>query len=224
MRCKQTGVVCGRTVNEGRHKRDGRHTGMGCTARLLNEEMLEMVRREYQETAERIETKSYYKWQEENKRALSFWGQVSMEIAYGCLSYECIIAEKPYLERIERERARNAVKEPMNVNEEIGSEIEGRGRDGTDALRNGNSRDISNMSKEQLQDNLPEGWTYTEHNGRVHIKDANGNFRVRIDPPDNVTNYQHMHILDELGNPLDIDGNIVSPKSPAGHIPWDNQF
>ena len=31
-----------------------------------------------------------------------------------------------------------------------------------------------------------------------------------------------MHILDELGNPLDIDGNIVSPKSPDGHIPWDN--
>lgn len=37
-----------------------------------------------------------------------------------------------------------------------------------------------------------------------------------------ITLYQHMHILDELGNPLDIDGNIVSPKSPDGHIPWDN--
>ena len=93
---------------------------------------------------------------------------------------------------------------------------------GSDALRTGDSKVISSMSKEQLQANLPDGWTYTEHNGRVHIKDANGNFRVRIDPPDKVTSYQHMHILDELGNPLDIDGNIVSPKSPDGHIPWDN--
>lgn len=93
---------------------------------------------------------------------------------------------------------------------------------GTDALRTGNSKVINSMSKEQLQANLPDGWTYTEHNGRVHIKDASGNFRVRIDPPNKVTNYQHMHILDELGNPLDIDGNIVSPKSPDGHIPWDN--
>ena len=90
----------------------------------MNEEMLEMVRREYQETAERIETKSYYKWQEENKRALSFWGQVTMEVAYGCLSYECIMAEMPHLERIERERARNANKEPVNVNEEIGVTLE----------------------------------------------------------------------------------------------------
>lgn len=70
--------------------------------------------------------------------------------------------------------------------------------------------------------NLAEGWSYSEHNGRVHIKDSNGNFRVRIAPSDNVTSYQHRHILDELGNPLDIEGNVVSPKSSDGHIPWDN--
>ncbi len=57
---------------------------------------------------------------------------------------------------------------------------------------------------------------------RMHIKDTNGSFRVRIDSPDNVTSYQHVHILDEFGNPLDIEGNIVSRKSPDGHIPWNN--
>ena len=88
----------------------------GWDARLLNEEMLEMVRREYPETAERIETKSYYKWQEENKQDLSFLDQVAMEIAYGCMFYECMIAEKPYLERIERQRAYNAVEETADVN------------------------------------------------------------------------------------------------------------
>ena len=92
----------------------------------------------------------------------------------------------------------------------------------TDALSSDNLKVINSMSKKKLQDNLPKSWTYTEHNGRVHIKDANGNFRVRIDPPDRVTNYQHMHIYDEFGNPLDIDGNVVGPKSASGHIPWDN--
>ena len=83
----------------------------GWDARILNEEMLEMVRREYPETAERIETKSYYRWQEEHKKALSVLGQMSMELANGLMFYECMIAEKPYWERIERERAYRATKE-----------------------------------------------------------------------------------------------------------------
>ena len=137
----------------------------GWDARLLNEEMLEMVRREYQETAERIETKSYYKWQEENKRALSFWGQVTMEIAYGCLSYECIIAEKPYLERIERERARNAVKEPANVKGEAENNAGG-GEGGTPSIKDTNitSQDVvfgSNAKSAQKLGNqmTNRGWT-----------------------------------------------------------------
>ena len=54
----------------------------------------------------------------------------------------------------------------------------------------------------------------------IHIKDNNGNYRVRVDVPDKHTPYNHIHILDENGNPLDINGNIVSPKDPAGHIPY----
>ena len=94
----------------------------GWDARILNEEMLEMVRREYPETAERIETKSYYRWQEEHKKALSVLGQMSMELANGLMFYECMIAEKPYFERIERERAYRATKEAggENVNEDVG--------------------------------------------------------------------------------------------------------
>jgi len=87
----------------------------GWDARILNEEMLEMVRREYPETAERIETKSYYRWQEEHKKALSVLGQMSMELANGLMFYECMIAEKPYWERIERERAYRATKEAGNT-------------------------------------------------------------------------------------------------------------
>ena len=74
---------------------------------------------------------------------------------------------------------------------------------------------------EQIKHALPYGWTYAESpDGRfIHIKNNNGKYRIRIDPPDKVTKYPHMHILDREGNTLDIDGNIVSPNAPDGHIP-----
>ncbi|WP_252216775.1 hypothetical protein [Clostridium sp. VAP41] len=66
-----------------------------------------------------------------------------------------------------------------------------------------------------------EGWTYSgSPDGRfVHIKDGNGNYRVRIDPSDKVTEYPHMHVLDGEGNALDVNGNIVPSNSPDAHIP-----
>ena len=80
--------------------------------------------------------------------------------------------------------------------------------------------EISKMNREQLLNSLPDGWEYQEHNGRVHIKDENSNYRIRIDIPDKKTNYMHIHIFDENKNPLDVNGNIVSRKNPAGHIPY----
>jgi len=76
-----------------------------------------------------------------------------------------------------------------------------------------------NKGTPETLDDLPSGWTKTTNNGFTHIKDANGNIRVRIDPPDAKTLYPHKHLYDELGNSLDINGNIVSPKSPGAHIP-----
>ena len=87
--------------------------------------------------------------------------------------------------------------------------------------------EISEMSVSEMRESIPDDWNIYEIEGkdgqmRVHIKDANGNYRVRIDPPDKVTQYQHIHILDENGNALDINGNIVGTKDPAGHIPYNN--
>ncbi len=82
-------------------------------------------------------------------------------------------------------------------------------------------KEIVDLNIQELKGRLPEGWIFHENNGRVHIKE-NGKMRVRIDPPDNVgTDYTHMHIYDKNGKPLDIHGNNVDVKSPAGHIPWD---
>ena len=82
---------------------------------------------------------------------------------------------------------------------------------------------INNISLDELRNSTPKHWKIFKNNGRVHIKDANDNFRIRIDPPDKVTNYEHIHIFDENKNPLDIERNIVDKKSPDGHIPWTNK-
>lgn len=106
------------------------------------------------------------------------------------------------------------------IEKEMQKAIKGTGL--ANSFLNGDAKAISKMSKSQLKSNLPDGWNFFENNGRIHIKDTNKHFRVRIDPPDKVTNYKHMHIFDEKGNPLDINGNIVNEKNPKAHIPWDN--
>ncbi|WP_432719011.1 hypothetical protein [Pectinatus frisingensis] len=76
------------------------------------------------------------------------------------------------------------------------------------------------MSKGEIIEKLPKNWTYTENNGFVHVRDANGTIRMRIDSPDKATNYDHVHLFDENKNPIDIELNIVDRKSPDAHIPY----
>ena len=82
------------------------------------------------------------------------------------------------------------------------------------------TNNIPNMTKQDIIDSIPDDWNYTEHNGFVHIRDADGDIRIRIDPPDKVTQYPHVHAYDSVGNLLDSAGNIVDRKSPDGHIPY----
>ena len=86
--------------------------------------------------------------------------------------------------------------------------------------KNLDTNNISNMTKQEIIDAIPDNWKYAEHNGFVHIKDEAGKIRIRIDPPDKVTQYPHVHVYD--GNLLDSLGNIVDRKSPDGHIPYKN--
>ncbi|MFP7492959.1 LXG domain-containing protein [Terribacillus saccharophilus] len=83
-----------------------------------------------------------------------------------------------------------------------------------------NTRDIPNMSKKDILDNIPQEWQYTEHNKFVHVRDSKGNIRMRIDPPDKLTKYDHVHLYDEQGNPLDKNLSKVDRKSPDAHIPY----
>ena len=81
-------------------------------------------------------------------------------------------------------------------------------------------KEISQMTLAELKEALPEGWKFFENNGRIHIKEGK-EYRIKIDPPDKVTKYDHMHIYDENENLLNVNGNIVDRKNPAGHIPWN---
>ncbi|MFJ5795052.1 pre-toxin TG domain-containing protein [Bacillus atrophaeus] len=82
------------------------------------------------------------------------------------------------------------------------------------------AKNIPNMSKKEILDSLPTEWKYTEHNGFVHVRDTSGNIRMRIDPPDKMTKYDHVHLFDKNGNPLDKNLRIVDRKSPDAHIPY----
>ena len=83
-----------------------------------------------------------------------------------------------------------------------------------------NAENIPNMTKQEILDSLPKDWKYTENYGFVHIRDVNGNIRMKIDPPDKVTRYDHVHLFDESGNPVDVNLNVVDRKSPDAHIPY----
>ena len=83
-----------------------------------------------------------------------------------------------------------------------------------------NANNIPNMSRREILDGLPSNWRYTENSGFIHVRDANENIRMRIDPPDKVTKYDHIHLFDENGHPIDVNLNTVDRKSPEAHIPY----
>ena len=89
-------------------------------------------------------------------------------------------------------------------------------------INNLDTNNIPDMTKQDILNEIPDNWKYTEHNGFVHIKDDAGTMRIRIDPPDKVTSYPHVHVYDNDGNLLNRLGNIVDRKSPDGHIPYKN--
>ena len=92
----------------------------------------------------------------------------------------------------------------------------------SNVTQNLDTNNIPSMTKQEIIDNISDNWRYIENNGFVHIKDSTGKIRIRIDPPDKVTRYPHVHVYDGKGNLLDRFGNIVDKKSPDGHIPYKN--
>ncbi|MBJ7689325.1 hypothetical protein HAU32_10250 [Weissella confusa] len=44
--------------------------------------------------------------------------------------------------------------------------------------------------------------------------------RIRVDEPDDTSNYIHVHVYDKDGRLLDKNGKVVGFKDSAGHVPY----
>ena len=81
------------------------------------------------------------------------------------------------------------------------------------------------MSKEKIINSIPNGWNVKGRHPNGHLYDELGNFRGRIDPPDKVTDYDHIHLYDSFNKKtpkknilLDQNFNTVPYDSKDGHI------
>lgn len=54
----------------------------------------------------------------------------------------------------------------------------------------------------------------------LHFQDKFGNIRIKIHPPDKKTPYDHLHLYDKAGNPLNKHLEIVDRSSAEAHIPY----
>ncbi|WP_396021640.1 pre-toxin TG domain-containing protein [Bacillus cereus group sp. BfR-BA-01380] len=120
-------------------------------------------------------------------------------------------------------RDAGSLKDVYQFMKETGEKIVGSGGKGASEAKLSKvikNSDIPNMKRQEIIDSIPDNWKVSDNNGFAHIRDENGVIRMRIDPPDKVTKYDHVHIYDKNGNALDINGNIVDRKSPDAHIPY----
>ena len=82
---------------------------------------------------------------------------------------------------------------------------------------------LSSISKEELVQDLKSlGLEFKggSKDGRfMEFVDKKANVRVKSRPPDKVgTDYNHIHLYDKAGNPLNAQLEIVSYKSSEAHI------
>ncbi|WP_276528074.1 RHS repeat domain-containing protein, partial [Pectobacterium aquaticum] len=82
--------------------------------------------------------------------------------------------------------------------------------------------DVKSVPREQLIEDLKSSGLKVKGqspDGRfVEFVDKSGNVRAKIHPADKVTKYEHLHLYDKKGNPLDVNLNRVDYRSPDAHI------
>ena len=90
---------------------------------LLNEAMIELLRKDCEDTAERIETNAYYRWQEKNKQHIRWYAEKGMELAYASLILWDMTAEQTRASRQMEEVKKYA--EKVNEVEKEAGQVEG---------------------------------------------------------------------------------------------------
>lgn len=90
---------------------------------LLNEAMIELLRKDCEDTAERIETNAYYRWQEKNKQHIRWYAEKGMELAYASLILWDMTAEQTRASR-QMEEVKKYAEKVKEVEKEAG-QVEG---------------------------------------------------------------------------------------------------
>ena len=93
-----------------------------------------------------------------------------------------------------------------------------KGADVVDGANIGDKK-IGDMTKDEIIKSVPDDWTTYDINDFVTIKDETGVIRIKIHRPDGKTAYDHIHIYDQNGNPLDGNGIPGFYKDKDVHIP-----
>ncbi|MFZ3589124.1 hypothetical protein ACOI1C_07500 [Bacillus sp. DJP31] len=92
---------------------------------------------------------------------------------------------------------------------------------GSSGFGNLNTTLIPSSKKVQVLRSLPITWTrYSDPYYKFIEVRYNGLARVKIHPPDRVTNYHHVHLYNSYGQSLDRFGRVVDYRSQAAHIPY----
>jgi hypothetical protein len=84
---------------------------------------------------------------------------------------------------------------------------------------------LGSMSKTEIESKLPSSLTLkgASSDGKfAQYKDANGVERIRFDGPHRNVDFDHVHLFDEKGNPLDKNLNVVDRTSSDAHIRYDD--
>lgn len=141
---------------------------------LLNKEMIEFLKKDCADTAERIETKAFYRWQEENKQHICWYANKSMELAYASLILWGMTADETKMYRQEAEvkkYAENEVKK--NTGESKDRTLTANPYD----LQPTHSQTLSNKKMNALIDDIKvngirEPIKYVEYDGQMYVVDG----------------------------------------------------
>lgn len=133
--------------------KNGMDAATGWDAHVINAEMIRLLRKDCKETAERIETKPFYRWQEENKLFLSVAAEGVTNFAYGALMYYSAVA--------------GAGNNQSRGNKPAAEEMD---KGGSDTKGAGQSQSISNKFPKDNQ--IGKKFDYTIENGQLKLNNG----------------------------------------------------
>ncbi|MFR3730676.1 ribonuclease domain-containing protein [Lacrimispora sp.] len=162
--------------------KNGMDAATGWEANVINAEMIKMLRADCKETAEKIETKPFYRWQEESKLFSSVLAEGVSNFAYGAILYYGAVgsggkkpaADEKYNKGSGTKGVEKSIKGGSSSIPEKAKNIAAQVKAKNGAPPKGYKGEeiYQNMPKEGAQ-KLPEGINYKEYDINPYVKGQN---------------------------------------------------